>query len=380
MAQQKDRTPDKVAADLRSRIRFTRSGSEEVPVIIQLNGPPQLGLRALLQRSGIRVRGNFDKFNMISLDLPARVVDELASFPEVSVVDNDSKVRVLGHVTTTTGAEQVRGALGGTSVLDGTGVGIAIIDSGIYSDHRSFSRGTDGDRIVFSKDFTGEGRTDDPYGHGSHVASAASGNYSLYGGDYAGIASGANLINLRVLRADGTGSKSAVLDALNWIAANASTYNIRVVNISLGTPSITSYSQDTLCQAVRNLVNSGIVVVAAAGNSGKDANGVKQYGMIHSPGNEPSAITVGATNTFGTNSRSDDGIASYSSRGPTRSYWTDTTGIKHFDNLIKPDLVAPGNKLVYAESSVQGIQNGLVTANPQLDASVSYGAAPNAKV
>ncbi|MEP7076698.1 MAG: S8 family serine peptidase, partial [Acidobacteriota bacterium] len=348
MAQQKDRTPDKVAADLRSRIRFMRSAVEKVPVIIQLNARPQLLLRALLRRSGVLVRGNFEKFNMMSLDLPARVVDELASFPEVSVVDNDSQVRVLGHVTTTTGAEQVRGALAGTSTLDGSGIGIAVVDSGIYNDHRSFSRGTGGDRIVFSKDFTGEGRVDDPYGHGSHVASTAGGNYSLYGGDYAGIASGANLINLRVLKADGTGSKSAVLDALNWIAANASTYNIRVVNISLGTPSITSYSQDTLCQAVRNLVNSGIVVVTAAGNNGKDANGLKQYGMIHSPGNEPSAITVGATNTFGTDSRSDDGIATYSSRGPTRSYWTDTAGTKHFDNLIKPDLVAPGNKLIYA--------------------------------
>ena len=89
-------------------------------------------------------------------------------------------------------------------------------------------------------------------------------------------------------------------------------------------PAIDSYKNDPLCRAVRTLVDSGIVVVAAAGNDGKDANGTKIYGRIHSPGNEPSAITVGAVNTFGTDGRNDDGIATYSSRGPTRSYWKDS--------------------------------------------------------
>jgi len=110
-----------------------------------------------------------------------------------------------------------------------------------------------------------------------------------------------------------------------------------------------------------------VVVVAAAGNDGKDAFGRKLYGAIH-PGNEPSAITVGASNSFGTNSRADDVITSYSSRGPTRSYWTDPLGVKHYDNLVKPDLVAPGNKLVYAEAD----HNLIVTLHPQLDAGVSH--------
>jgi subtilisin family serine protease len=119
--------------------------------------------------------------------------------------------------------------------------------------------------------------------------------------------------------------------------------------------------------AVRKLVDAGVVVVAAAGNNGKDSAGRKIYGSIHSPGIEPSAITVGASNTFGTDSRSDDTMTTYSSRGPTRSFWTDTVGVKHFDNLIKPDLVAPGNKLIYAEAD----GNLLVTQHPQLDAGVS---------
>ena len=95
------------------------------------------------------------------------------------------------------------------------------------------------------------------------------------------------------------------------------------------------------------------MVVAAAGNDGKDVLGHKIYGQIHSPGNEPSAITVGAANTFGTDARADDGVATYSSRGPTRGYWADASGVQHYDNSIKPDLVAPGNKLISAEAVEQ---------------------------
>src|SRR5205823_8173884 len=135
----------------------------------------------------------------------------------------------------------------------------------------------------------------------------------------------ANLLNLRVLNSQGTGTISGTLAALDWVMANKATYNIRVVNMSLGTPAVDSYRNDPICRAVRNLVNSGVVVVVAAGNNGKNAAGEKVYGMIHCPGNEPSAITVGASNTFGTDARNDDGVTSYSSRGPTRSAWTDDT-------------------------------------------------------
>src|SRR5205085_768340 len=127
------------------------------------------------------------------------------------------------------------------------------------------------------------------------------------------------------------------------------------------------YRNDPLCKAVRKLVDAGVVVVTAAGNNGKNSAGQKIYGAIHSPGDEPSAITVGAANTFGTDGRADDVVTTYSSRGPTRGSWTDTAGVKHYDNLNKPDLVAPGNKLVYAESD----GNLLVTQHPELDAGVS---------
>ena len=108
-----------------------------------------------------------------------------------------------------------------------------------------------------------------------------------------------------------------LIKALNWVLEpvdpnyptgdkNNKKYNIRVVNMSLGTMAIDSYKNDPLCRAARRLVDAGIVVVAAAGNNGKDSAGQKLYGHIHSPGNEPSVITVGATNTRGTDQRDDD--------------------------------------------------------------------------
>jgi subtilisin family serine protease len=154
-----------------------------------------------------------------------------------------------------------------------------------------------------------------------------------------------------------------VLAALDWLIANKSNYGVRVVNMSLGTPAINSYEDDPICNAVRKLVDAGVVVVAAAGNNGKDANGQKIYGAIDCPGNEPSAITVGASNSFGTDPRNEDSVTTYSSRGPTRSFSVDSYGLVHFDNIIKPDLIAPGNKIIAAEA----IGNGLLKRYSELE-------------
>ena len=145
--------------------------------------------------------------------------------------------------------------------------------------------------------------------------------------------------------------------------SNRTAYNIRVVNLSLGTPSLDTWTNDALCRKVQDLNYYGILVVAAAGNGGKDSTSRKLYGQIHSPGNDPSVLTVGATNSFGTDSRSDDVMASYSSHGPTRSFWTDGSGVKHYDNVIKPDMVAPGNKIIAAKARST---SSLISSNPLL--------------
>ncbi|HEY6230682.1 MAG TPA: S8 family serine peptidase, partial [Pyrinomonadaceae bacterium] len=278
----KNQKPNKVASDL-GDLLSKKSSESLVKVILQLNSKPSGQLNSLLAANGVKIRRHFDNLNSFALELPANVVNSLSSFPEVSFVSLDSEVRTLGgHISRTTGTDNVR-SLSNDGALDGNGIAIAIVDSGIYGAHTSFTDTQTGlSRIVVNVDFTGEGRTDDPYGHGTHVASAAAGNGLISKGEYIGIAPRAKLVNLRVLNSTGTGSVSNVLAAFNWLMSNASAYNVRVVNLSLGMPAVNSYKFDPLCVAARMLVDRGIVVVAAAGNNGKDSAGQKVYGQIHS--------------------------------------------------------------------------------------------------
>jgi serine protease AprX len=273
-------------------------------------------------------------------------IDALGSDAAVDHLSGDIPVKTWMSVSNqSTAADQVRAGtsgllgIGGVPGVTGQGIGVAVIDSGI-SAHKALTN-----RIVANVSFvTGDPSVTDAYGHGTHVAgiitgagSAASGVTSLYTG---GIAPGANLVNVRVLGADGTGLTSDAIAGIEWAIANKSKYNIRVINISFGHAVMEPSATDPLCEAVADAVVNGIVVVASAGNSGKSADGHIQLGSITSPGNSPLALTVGALNTFGTVKRSDDGVASYSSRGPTR-----------FDLAVKPDVAAPGNKIVSLQAN-----------------------------
>ncbi|MFL6448925.1 MAG: S8 family serine peptidase [Bryobacteraceae bacterium] len=113
-------------------------------------------------------------------------------------------------------------------------------------------------------------------------------------------------------------------------------FNIRVINLSLGRPVYESYTQDPLCQAVEAAWKAGITVVVSSGNEGRDNSAGKHgYGTIGAPGNDPYVITVGGMRDMGTADRTDDLVASYSSKGPSA-----------VDHIAKPDLVAPGNQVV----------------------------------
>src|ERR1044071_4007756 len=100
-----------------------------------------------------------------------------------------------------------------------------------------------------------------------------------------GIAPGANLVNLRVLDSRGNGQESKVIAAIEKAISLKSTYNIRVVNLSLGTGVTSSYTKDPLCIATDKAWSYGLVVVVAAGNFGNTKYG--SYGFITSPGNSP---------------------------------------------------------------------------------------------
>ena len=326
---------------------------------------------SVLKSKVLGVGGKIHKIHqnmgLATVDIPRSRVNELAEALEVEYISPDRPLMAFSHIETTTGAEQIRNLVSGTT-LNGKGIGIAIIDSGIDSNHKLIRSSSGHPGIVKYSSFLASSATTDKYGHGTHVASIASGGNELKG-LYQGVAPGANLINLRVLDDRGLGTISSLIAAIDWCIINKTLYNIRVINLSVGAVASDSYKNDPLCLATRRAVNAGIIVVAAAGNDGKNYIGKKFYGGIHSPGIDPSVITVGATNSYFTDRRSDDVVATYSSRGPTRGYVTSANGLKNYDNLIKPDLVAPGNKIIGASSSnpdTKDSLNNLVLSYPVL--------------
>ncbi len=372
----------RLAPDLAEKLR-NNSPSDKVRLVVStLKGADFTTVVERVKGLGFNVSDELRNVREIVLELPLEAVESLAGVEGIDYVAPDRPVQGLAsHLQMTTGASKVYPVdLGGpllsftTSLLlsgsgyDGSGVGVAVLDSGIDIDRPDLTeRYTGKRRVVLNVDFTGGGTTtDDPYGHGTHVAGIVAGNGAAsrqVGRDYSGIAPAASLINLRVLDRYGRGSVSRVIAAIDYAITMRPLYNIKVLNLSLSAPPVESYVDDPLCRAVQRAANAGLVVVAAAGNFGADSTGNKVYGGVASPGISPAVITVGATDTFGTDVRSDDRIAPYSSRGPTMSRSVDpVTGAITYDNLAKPDLVAPGFRVV----SLERYQNTLVTAYPVL--------------
>src|SRR5262245_50481719 len=257
-------------------------------------------------------------------ELPNAAILALAGHPLVAQVSHDRPIAgAMERTGATVGATVVRRDLG----YDGTGVGVAVIDSGVAA-HDDLA-GSQVDRFV---DFV-NGNQDpyDDYGHGTHVAGIIAGSGYDSDGARSGIAPGARLTVLKVLDGSGQGHISDVIAALDYVVANKDSLNIRVVNLSVATGVYESYQTDPLTLASRRVVEAGVVVVAAAGNNGRDPSGLPRHGGITAPGNAPWVLTVGASSHMGTIDRSDDTIATFSSRGPTA-----------VDVGAKPDVVAPG--------------------------------------
>lgn len=228
------------------------------------------------------------------------------------------------------------GALGTSwTGLTGAGVRVAVIDSGIDGSAPEFT-----DRIADFYDFTTGGRrapaTDD-YGHGTHVA----GLIGAAGSTFRGVAPKVEFVGLKVLDANGQGRTSDVIAALDFVSQNKRRLGIHIVNLSMGHPIFEPAASDPLVQAVERAVAAGLVVVTSAGNIGQHPEtGVTGYAGITSPGNAPSALTVGSLDLHETADRRDDTVSPFSSRGPT---W--------YDGYAKPDIVAPGHGLFAVAAS-----------------------------
>ena len=326
------------------------NSSQQVQVIVQYAPGTQpgaqtqncgglLGLVGCLVQDLLNIVEQLPLINGVVALVDGTGIVNLSNQANVVYISSDRPLATLDNAPPAVNAE-----VAWQSNYVGTGVGVALIDSGVNS-HPDFYTGIlPVSRVAYNQSFvSGTSSTADQYGHGTHIAGLIAGDGLASTGPafsqtFKGIAPGAKIVNLRVLDANGAATDSQVIAAINQAISLKSKYNIRVINLSLGRAIYESYQLDPLCQAVEKAWKSGIVVVVAAGNNGRYLP-TSGYGTVTAPGNDPYVITVGAMKPMGTPQRTDDLIASYSSKGPTV-----------VDRVVKPDLVAPGNLLVSTDT------------------------------
>ncbi|MHB8515066.1 MAG: S8 family serine peptidase [Dehalococcoidia bacterium] len=296
-----------------------------VPVIVQ--AAPGRDPAALVTAAGGQVRANLGLIHAVSATIPGGRLGALAATPGVTWVSLDGAVSSTSGpgpspVTATLPSvypQEIRADKLWGAGDSGQGIGVAVVDTGITSSDDF------GDRVIAS--VSRDGSKGDAFGHGSHVAGLIGGSGANSNGTYTGVAPKVNLIDVNIGGSTGTATVGDVINGLQWVLDHKDTYNIRVVNLSLLSNTAQSYTTDPLDAAVELLTFRGILVVAAAGNSGVNT-------VNYAPANDPFVLTVGALDDKGTTDYRDDNVPPWSSRGTTQ------------DGFAKPDVYAPGRGLV----------------------------------
>ena len=332
-------------------ITATAGTIPSVSLIVRSSGGAPAAAAAV-DRVGGRVTLELPIVDGVAASVPASAVARLSALPQISDVSPNRPVTVQGATTGSTGslpnpvvARELNTDKLAAEGVTGAGVRVALIDTGVTSVPDLAGKivkvkdpggnGRDVDCVNLSGDMktssSGESVPDctDYYGHGTFLAGLIAGSGASSGGLYKGVAQGAQIVSVKIASPDGSADVSKVLAAIQWVVTFAKDYSIKVVNLSLGTDSPISYTKDPLNYAVERAWKSGLAVVVSAGNSGPG------FGTITKPADDPLVITVGAVDDRETPARSDDRLPHFSSKGPTRA-----------DGLAKPDVVAPGGRVV----------------------------------
>ncbi len=325
------------------------SPDQTVRVMVAARGE-RAELVGLVESLGGAVVKDLHIINALAAEMPAGAAASLAQHAGVAWLSLDAPVVSSGKPGGGGGGNGGGGGGGGSGSLppstyldtlgvrdvwamgyNGAGIGVAVIDSGISVD-RDFSTepGKPFTRVVKAVNFANSTTTSDEYGHGTHVAGIIGGHGGASGGLYSGIASGVNLISLKISDDYGMAYESDTVEALQWVLDNKAQYNIRVVNLSIQSASEVSYHNSPLAAATEILWFNGVVVVAATGNW----SGGNVYPLNAPPANDPFIITVGATDEKGTARVNDDNYMSSSVFGSTQ------------DGHFKPEIWAPGKDII----------------------------------
>ena len=303
-----------------------------------------------VRQNGGSVLGKLHLANATVAEVPAKALEALAARPGVVRISYDAPLAVQSLDPVSTCCAQLRTVypqvVGAASQwnaprpLRGSGIGIAVLDSGVRTTHPDFLNvGRAGNAVTQALDgISGSsGSAADDNGHGTFVAGILGGRgWGVPGlvpsASYIGVAPDVNIVSVKVADKTGMARVSDVIAGIEWVTSNRQTSNIRVLNLSLVTNTPDSYHTDLLDAAVELAWFQGLVVVVAAGNGGPNAR-------ITAPANDPFVIVVGASDDKGTLTTADDSVAAFSSYGTT------------VDMLSKPDLIAPGRHIVSALSS-----------------------------
>ena len=316
---------------------YTQSHQGSVQVIVTTKGDAA-PVENVVRAAGGRINGQFKDVNSFSATVPAAIADRLNHDGRVKGITINAPVKFEGTVTSATLANRyntisrVPALAWNGKNLDGTGVQVAVIDSGVWPhddlvQNSPYVPANTGNRLVSL--YTNPLATDplDHVGHGTHVAGIVAGNGYDSAGQYIGVAPNALIVGVKVSNDLGSANEGDVISGLEWVyQANQHGMHIRVINLSLSSTVPQSYNQSALDAMVEKLWFSGVVVVAAAGNG----NGPVQF----APGNDPYVITVGSIEDYYQTNLTMTAIAPWSLTGTTQ------------DGFNKPEVVADGSHVI----------------------------------
>ncbi|MCX9012678.1 MAG: S8 family serine peptidase [Candidatus Methanoperedens sp.] len=314
----------KIHKELQTQIQ--KAPKERISILIQLEKEDDIDTLAdFIKTKEGDVIGKFKIGKVIAVNISADKIEGIANHYAVKKIWKNRKY----HALLDKSVPQINAPVMWNKGYNGSGIRIAILDTGINTTHPMLQG-----KVVLQKAFTGENHTSDVNGHGTHVAGISAGK-KVSNQSYNGTAPGALLINAKVLDDSGTGDDISVIGGINWAVnpdGNSSTHDgADIISMSLGGP----YSDlnSPILSAIKDAVNTGVVVVVASGNCGKGAPSISCNGYIgvETPGISPDAITVGAVDDY-------NNWAGFSSGG-------------YVNGSVKPDVVAPG---VYINSSIPG--------------------------
>ncbi len=296
-------------------------GEKKVNVILSYNS-----LNFYRRKINVEIIEKFPFVSAVALSLSSKNLLNVSALSEVNYIASVQEAKTQMNISKKVlEVERLT-----TKRFYGENQTIAVIDTGLYP-HMDMLMPTN--RVVHFQDLiNGKTALYDDNGHGTMVAGVSMGNGLRSCNKYSGIATKAKIVAVKSMDNEGSGSSMDILRGMQWVYDNRRKYNIGVVCMSLGAKSMGV--NDPLAKGAEVLSNSGVVVVAASGNTGGKET-------VKSPGICPNVITVGSYDDKRTIEKDDDEIAKFSSCGPT-------------DFGTKPDLLLPGVKICSACRSEDG--------------------------